>query len=299
MIQGVLLLVCTAIGRFEYNIGQNSASHKGFDISGECESDLLLPAAERVKVKDIISNGCVSRKFRKANACYDIKHPNINTCKTVPSRESCCKFISRSRFVDAVLRTMKCMNDKESYVIIPQATFVINQIYDAARHHDLSINTLICFTSIAMHNMNLFFSFTKPNKCDVSIGTICRGLLQFKSLPDYKKLCSISHRNYICEPYMLDCFSSHSINDEVHAYKAFYYEECIPNRLNRYIGSIRLLGSNEAHLITPAVAFQIRMGNYCPQNELERKILRRFRIYYMLSEFIFYDRMNIMPVIEN
>lgn len=265
-------------------------------LSNDCES--VLPCPVKVEVEDIVSQGKLSRIFRNANMDHKIPHADLKNCIIIPTKDSHCKMISREKFHEAVYHTMRIINPKEFCITI-KAKIVIDHIYDAACKLGSTIDELICFTAVAMHNMYAFAKFTTPNELDLAIGVTCRGLLQFKGLVDYEKLCSISKTNYIARPYLLDYFSEQSIHDEFHAYKIFYYGNAHYNRLDSFIRSIHRLASDESCMITLEVALEIRAGRYVPRNILEEKILRRFRIYYILCAFIFCGEENPHPWVRN
>lgn len=116
-------------------------------------------------------------------------------------------------YVDCVVATLECI--AEDAAKDEKFRSVLRAIYDAATSCNAETHDLLAFTATALHNMNLFTKFTKPDFKNVTIGEVCRGLMQYKSEQYYKSLSKVSAKNdYIKMPALLDTFTAETIRDE-------------------------------------------------------------------------------------
>jgi hypothetical protein len=278
------------------------------DIPAPCATSLascqkncigVLPNPVHVSSFNYLKNGRLLKAFRRAvRRCECIPCPFLEPF-VICTKKSCCKLISRECFESAVIATIRIISKNKCTSIPRQARLVIDHIYRAACDSNATIDQLINFTAVALHNMYVFLKFTAVNMTDVEIGYTCRGLMQFKNYDAYVKLNSVSVADYIRKPFLLDTFSSVSICDEFRAYCKYYTEVCASTRLSQFIVSIHKLAPYESCLVTEEAAMAIMMGAYRPTNVLEERVLNRFNIYNTLSVHIFNSERVSVKIIEN
>lgn len=221
---------------------------------------------------------------------------NFNHISLEKSREYLISHLSNLTFHKTFTRKMlsdiiHCvsMEINTNRSIVPKGLEVIDSIYDAAKENMATVHEVICFTAIALHNMYCFANFENCDESSNQIWTCSRGLLQFRDYVQYKKLDVVSRYNYMKYPFLLNAFSKRTINDEFVAFLTFYYENRVDCNVEKFIQTIWKLGGSEEHLITKKVAEQIKSGLYEIKNDEEKRIYRRFRIYYLLEKYILYD----------
>lgn len=300
-LSSLLTFASFAFARFSYeDIAPNSGKSGLKALASEpIKCNGILPCPKKVKCTDVLTSGFLTTAFRRsASKCQD-KILGFNDAVVICTKRSCCRLISRERFMKAVIATMRAMNKNHNAEIPKQAIVVIDHIYNAAFEIEASIDALISFTCIALHNMHIFFKFTAVDMYNVIIGETCRGLLQFKSYTNYQKLNSVSRIDYIARPYLLDRFSAESILDEFKAYSRFYYNHENATKVSKFINAIHRLAPNESPYVTEQTAYEIALGVYKPRNPCEAKVLQRFTIYNTLSLYVFGTEEISVKIIEN
>jgi len=296
----LLSLASTVVARFNY-LDITSCNKTQRDVLLPCPRNCVgvLPYPKTVSSRDVLNSGFLTCLFRKSVAKCQAKSIALRDALVICTRRSNCRLISREKFMEAVIATMKRMNKNKCVEIPKRARIVIDHIYNAACETDASIDALITFTSIALHNMHIFFRFTIADVSNISIGETCRGLLQFKTYNNYQKLNSVSRADYILCPYLLDKFSAESILDEFRAYIRFYFDCEESTRVSKFIASIHRLAPNESPYITEEAAILISRGCYKPKNLCEKRVLQRFNIYNILSLYVFGTEITSVRIIEN
>lgn len=259
----------------------------------------VLPRPVHVTSFNYLKNGRLLKMFRRS----------VRRCETFPcpflepfvicTKRSCCKLISKECFESAVIATIRIISKNKCVAIPRQARLVIDHIYRAACDCNATLDQLINFTAIALHNMHVFLKFTHVDMTSIEIGSTCRGLMQFKSYDAYVKLNSISTTDYIRKPYLLDIFNFASVCDEFRAYCKYYTDVCSTARLSQFIMSVHKLAPYESCIVTEEAAIAIMMGSYRPSNILEERVLNRFSIYNTLSVHIFTTERVSVKIIEN
>jgi len=288
-----------------FGLALNDSSTMGFDAN-ECLSPLPGPIAYfreyygevfdrwnasvifpplSVTSVNYLRNGPTISRYRRCvgrsgRCSFDLRDPFV-----VCTKRSLCKVLTRAQFTASVVATIKIIVGFPALKISDRALVVINSIYDAAVATDATVEHLINFTSIALHNIYLFTNFPDVDVCNLSFGCVSRGLLQLLSLNAYEKITIVSTINYLERPYLLDTFSSVTIKDEFNVFLRFYSANL--SGIDSYIASVQLLESPEAQLVNQVSATEVLLGIYVPTDELQFRVLRRFNIYYVLSAQIF------------
>lgn len=258
----------------------------GTDVSSACTGALLPPIS--VNSVDYLKNGKLISRYRKCikKLCckgdFECLPPFV-----ICTKKSLCSCLTKEQFVCAVLSTIRIIAGKRCLNVPEMTECIVENIYCAAVESGATVEQLINFTSIALHNVYMFTYFPRPNICNSNIGCTTRGLLQLLSLNAYEKITSVSEINYVQKPYLLDTFSSVSIHDEFRVFMRFYNNDELTG-LDSFISSVHLLQSQEAPLVNIKSAIEVQNGTYRPQNILEERVLNRFNIYYVLSSQIFY-----------
>lgn len=239
---------------------------------------------------DYLKSGPTISKYRRCvgksnKCCFDLREPFV-----VCTKRSLCKILTRAQFTASVVTTIKLIVGVPNTRISDRALCVINSIYDAAVATDATVEQLINFTSIALHNVYLFTSFPSVNVNNLSFGVTSRGLLQLLSLSAYEKITAVSSINYLEQPYLLDTFSQTTIKDEFNVFLRFFSANM--SGVESYIASVQLMESQEAQLVNQVSAIEVLLGIYTPTTELQFRVLRRFNIYYTLSAQIFINTSN-------
>lgn len=298
----IITLASSVFAKFCFSdVYSNKEDVTPAEFQGSCSVNYygVLPNPKTVGFINVLVHGHLTNLFRCSVKKSQAQKIAFQEAMQIFTKKSCCRSISREAFHSAVYCTMRAMVNNRCIEIPKRAKIVIDHIYNAAYDCQASVDELINFTSIALHNMYIFFKFTEVNPRNVCIGEVCRGLLQFKTLPNYQKLSSVSKINYITKPYLLDEFSACSILDEFKAY-CKYYSECLcASKTSKFIVSIHLLSPHESPYVTEEAAIAIRRGTYKPTNECERRVLHRFTIYNILSRCIFESGDIAVRIIEN
>lgn len=257
----------------------------GADVAGACTYALLPPIA--VKSFDYLRNGPIISRYRRCmkKNCNkfecEFKEPFIFCTK-----KSLCKCLTKEQFCSAVYATIRIIGGKRCIYIPEKAEAVIESIYHAAVECCATVEQLINFTAIALHNVYLFTYFPRPNFYDANIGCTTRGLLQLLSLNAYEKITSVSEIDYVQKPFLLDTFTRITIHDEFKTFLRFYSNYDVYG-IESFITSVHLLQSREAELVNIKSAVEVLNGTYRPRNILEERVLHRFNIYYVLTNQIF------------
>lgn len=283
---------------FSPNVGSGAAADAfvSHQIQAACPGVLLPPTG--VKATDYLKNGALVSKYRKcvSKFCIDwewtIKEPFVICTKRSP-----CKLLSEEQFVRAVIETIRIISGKRCINIPEKAYCVIRDIYVASIETSATVEQLINFTSIALHNVFLFTRF--PVSSSRCIGNVTRGLLQLLSLEAYEKITSISKHDYLRFPNLLDLYNRESIHDEFRTFLRFYNNKALTG-IEAFINSVQRLGSREAALVNLKSAISVLNGTYRPSNILEERVLQRFNIYYVLSSRVFIsEKRSEVIVFEN
>ncbi|ELA41451.1 uncharacterized protein VICG_01556 [Vittaforma corneae ATCC 50505] len=257
----------------------------GADITNACTGALLPPIA--VKSFDYLRNGSIISRYRRCmkKNCNkfecEFKEPFIFCTK-----KSLCKCLTKEQFCSAVHATIRIISGKRCVYIPEKAEAVIESIYCAAVECGATVEQLINFTAISLHNVYLFTYFPRPNFYDTSIGCTTRGLLQLLSLNAYEKITSVSEIDYLQKPFLLDTFTRVTIHDEFRTFLRFY-NNYDTYGIESFITSVHLLQSREAELVNIKSAIEVLNGTYRPRNILEERVLHRFNIYFVLTNQIF------------
>lgn len=265
-------------------------------IQAACPGILLPPTG--VKSTDYLKNGALISKYRKCvcKFCKDwewcLKEPFVICTKRSP-----CKLLGEEKFVRAVIETIRIISGN-TCISIPEKTYlVIRDIYIASIETGATVEQLINFTSIALHNVYLLTRF--PVSSSRSIGNIPRGLLQLLSLEAYERITSISTTDYLRFPNTLDLYSRETVHDEFRTFLRFYNSKSLCG-IEAFINSVQRLGSREAPLVNLRSAISVLNGTYKPSNILEERVLQRFNIYYVLTSRIFIsEKRSEVIVFEN
>ncbi|KAI4290890.1 hypothetical protein PAPHI01_0164 [Pancytospora philotis] len=244
---------------------------------------------------DCYHNGTFSSKYR---ACIDKRRSvffcdkvaevcSLDTCDMI--RERCVSFLHNSclpkkrDFILCVEKTMTETCKKFNYNKKCNDKFlekVLCAIYSAASASQASLFDLVVFTSIAMHNHNVFYSFVDVNDTNNEVDRE-RGLLRIKSEKYYEMctgLVSGDKTNYTRERYALNRFDEVSIRVEFALYmKAFRpaFNSCFSSWA--YAGVIEEMASDEGAALAGKVAFT---------SELLKKLERRTFIFVTMSKLI-------------
>lgn len=255
--------------------------------NNKCKGTLLPPIS--VTSFDYLKNGALGSAYRKCvrKSCNrglecEFKKPFI--CCT---KRSHCRYLPRDQYFRAVLNTIRRLGGNCAAVCPMKTEEVIESIYTAAVENNATVEELINFTSIALHNIHLFKKFPAVDRNDTEIGKRCRGLLQLLHITAYRAITDLCSTNYIAEPYLLDTFSRMTIRDEFKLFLSCYNERQKWG-IESFIDSVRLLRSEEAPLVNLRAAAEILAGTYVAENILEARVLDRFKIYYTLSANIFH-----------
>lgn len=172
--------------------------------------------------------------------------------------------------------------ESRRYPSSPKTTQVIKSIYSAVCRYDASFEIAVAFTSIAMHNMYTFYQFTPVDRGNFGFEIICRGLLQIKSRSYYEKLTVISNRDYVSQPWLLDEFTSISVSDEFNLFIKVFATGPF-NIKRRFFTILKLLGACDSLQITDEIIEQLTCGTFAKDaNEINRRIYRRYQIYFYL-----------------
>ncbi|KAM0680826.1 hypothetical protein GINT2_001100 [Glugoides intestinalis] len=217
---------------------------------------------------------------------------------SICTKKSLCRNLTKEQFYKAVVHTIKVISGKKDMYIPENTSQVIDSIYIAAVAANATVDQLINFTSIALHNVYLFLSFPVANANNTLIGNTPRGLLQLLSLIAYEAIDSVSETNYIQRPYLLDTFTKVSIQDEVMTFMKYYSRSNL-HGIESFIESVRVLKSAEAPLMNMRAAVAVLNRTYVPQNILEQRVLNRFNIYYTLSANLFSSQSLFVSSFEN
>lgn len=255
-----------------------------------------------ISVTSIDNNkeGELSVAYRKAmkNVCKKRFGCEFKRPFSICTKKSLCRNLTKEQFYKAVVQTIKLISGKKDMCIPECTSHVIDSIYTAGVATNATVDQLINFTSIALHNVYLFLSFPVANVNNVLIGSTPRGLLQLLSMISYEAIDSVSEANYIQRPYLLDTFTKVSIHDEVKTFMRYYSRSNL-HGIESFIDSVRVLKSEEAPLMNMRTAVAVLNRTYVPQTVLEQRVLNRFNIYYTLTANLFSSQAIFVSSFEN
>ena len=258
----------------------------------------ILPPCIKVTSKDYLKYGQAIRAYRRASKKCELATIVLCEPKVICTKLSRCCNLPFERFLEAVIETVRLVSCGRIICLSRFAKEIIERIYIAGIKNNSSCEQLIIFTATALHNLYLFNCFPIPSESR-AIGHITRGLMQWLSEQGYCNLNSISVINYLNTPNLLDLYTAETINDEFTAYLKYYNNDQLFG-VNAFIYTVKAFNPREAPLVNLQSAAAVLRGTYRPCNDLERRTLRRFQLYYVLTAKIFnLKERNIARVFEN
>ncbi|KAI4290889.1 hypothetical protein PAPHI01_0163 [Pancytospora philotis] len=182
-------------------------------------------------------------------------------------------------YIDSVKRTMENVCARFNYNEKCDDAFlekVLRAIYSAASDTEASLSDLVHFTSLAMHNHNVFYRFVDVNDTNNDAGRE-RGLLRIMSEKYYEMctgLVSGDMRDYKTCRHLLNEFSPKSICAEFKLYLQYFKMSA---------GTV----NHKSVIVDMGSAEGVALGSFSEMNEeLNAKLERRLAIFVMLVESI-------------
>ncbi|KAL6122793.1 hypothetical protein NUSPORA_00051 [Nucleospora cyclopteri] len=245
------------------------------------------PEPEMVTEFDAFSTGALSVAYRKFVITNNNLLPEYYTCFiTNPIRT----WYGLEGFFTAIANTARDIDNIDLYENV-RAKEVVLSIFNNAIILRWSVEELIQFTATAMHNMYSFNKFTEVTNDESK--DVSRGLIQFTGETGYANLRNVGWTKKLSQ---LNLFSEESILFEMQAFNRFYYVRpqvsiIRTSFFSTFIQTTENLKPEEMTEVKEILSNCCLCGGIYSQKlfismEATCKLIRRFRIYSLLSSYL-------------